>query len=352
MAAISTETLLAPVSEDDPCGPDLEFDADFGALNRAAEGKPERQSGSAIIPAEDPDWREVEGLAEGLLSRTRDLRVLGHLAHARLHRAGLPGFAAVLTATRELLAARWDGVHPRLDPEDDNDPIGRKNALAAMSHPRVVVRFLRNMPLTSGRSARLTWRDVAVASGRIAADKDEAKLGADAVRGAFAESDRAGVATLRAAVSEARAGLVGINAVFDDLGGSGSGPDFDDLGKLLYEIGEFIDQYGPAPDAAAMPAPEEEPAQGAAVLDTPTASARPATGGNVAAITEIATRADAVRLLGLICQYFRRHEPSSPLPLLLDRALRLADKNFLDILRDLAPDGLMQAQNVTGVRDE
>ena len=55
MAAISAEMLLAPVSEDDPCGPDLEFDADFGALNRAAEGKPERQSGSVIIPAEDPD---------------------------------------------------------------------------------------------------------------------------------------------------------------------------------------------------------------------------------------------------------------------------------------------------------
>jgi len=30
----------------------------------------------------------------------------------------------------------------------------------------------------------------------------------------------------------------------------------------------------------------------------------------------------AVRLLGLICQYFRRHEPSSPLPLLPEARLR------------------------------
>ena len=64
------------------------------------------------------------------------------------------------------------------------------------------------------------------------------------------------------------------------------------------------------------------------------------------------TRADALRLLDLACQYYRRCEPSSPLPLLVERARRLADKNFLDILRDLAPDGLVQAQTVVGSRDE
>ena len=79
MAAWTPEALLAPVSEAEPCGPNLEFDQDYGALARAAEGKPERQSGSAVIPAEDPDWREVETLAAALLERTRDLRVLAQL---------------------------------------------------------------------------------------------------------------------------------------------------------------------------------------------------------------------------------------------------------------------------------
>ena len=39
---------------------------------------------------------------------------------------------------------------------------------------------------------------------------------------------------------------------------------------------------------------------------------------------------------------------SSPLPLLIDRAKRLAPMPFLDILRDLAPDGLAQAQTIAG----
>ncbi len=38
--------------------------------------------------------------------------------------------------------------------------------------------------------------------------------------------------------------------------------------------------------------------------------------------------------------------------MLLQRARRLVDKNFLEILRDLAPDGLTQAQTIVGSRDE
>ena len=221
----SAEKLLEPVSDDDPCGPDLEYDPAFGELNRAAEGKPERQSGSVIIAAEEPDWREVEGLAGELLERSRDLRALVHLAHARLHRNGRPGFAETVGLTRELLATRWDGVHPRLDPEDDNDPIGRKNALAALAHPRFVLRYLRTLPLTTARTGQLSWRDIALAAGRLQAEENESRLGIDAVRGAFRDSDHAGIAALRAAADAANAALIGINATFDDLAGSGSGPD-------------------------------------------------------------------------------------------------------------------------------
>jgi type VI secretion system protein ImpA len=67
-----------------------------------------------------------------------------------------------------------------------------------------------------------------------------------------------------------------------------------------------------------------------------------------AALTEVTNRADAMRLLDLVSDYYRKNEPSSPLPLLIARARRLADKDFLDILRDLAPDALGQAQNVVG----
>ena len=355
MAAWNAEALLAPVSDGEPSGPNLEFDTEFGTLNRAAEGKPERQSGSAVIPAEDPDWREVETLAAALLERTRDLRPLVHLATAALHRGGLPAFAGALSLVRGLLETRWDSIHPQLDPEDDNDPTARKNALENLVHPRLVIRYIRQLPVTTSRIARLTWRDLALATGKLQPEEGEGKPTLDGVRAAFNDSDPVQIAAIGAACTEAAMALGGIDKVFNDNAGYGVGPDFKDLPKLLRDVTEFIDTYGAAPDAMAMDVAAmdgaAEPEAAAGGRPAVAASARPAA-ATAAMLTEVNSRADAVRLLGLICQYFRRYEPSSPLPLLIDRAVRLADKNFLDILRDLAPDGLMQAQNVTGVRDE
>jgi len=49
-----------------------------------------------------------------------------------------------------------------------------------------------------------------------------------------------------------------------------------------------------------------------------------------------------------ICKYYERNEPSSPVPYLLKRAQRLADKNFMDIINDLSPDALAPIRIITG----
>jgi len=42
-----------------------------------------------------------------------------------------------------------------------------------------------------------------------------------------------------------------------------------------------------------------------------------------------------VRRLAEVADYFRRHEPSSPVPLLIDRVKELVGKNFLTLVEDL-----------------
>ncbi len=73
---MTIEDLLAPVSSDSPCGENLEYDADFMAMGQAIQGKAEQQFGDTIIPAEPADWNKVEKLATGLLTRTKDIRVM------------------------------------------------------------------------------------------------------------------------------------------------------------------------------------------------------------------------------------------------------------------------------------
>jgi type VI secretion system protein ImpA len=65
----------------------------------------------------------------------------------------------------------------------------------------------------------------------------------------------------------------------------------------------------------------------------------------------VATRAEALHLLEVAARYFEQNEPSSPLPLMLNRARGLANKTFLEILQDLAPDGFGQAQMIVQSRE-
>jgi type VI secretion system protein ImpA len=355
MPPLDAGTLLEVVSEDSPAGPNLEFDPDFGALERVAQGKPEQQYGGTIIPAEEPDWKEVESQASALLERTRDLRVLGQLAVSRLHLSGLPAYAEVVSMTRQLLETRWDEIHPQLDPEEDNDPTLRGNALLRLAHPGDVLRCLRTLPLArSARIGQYSWRDVGIATGTIESS-DEKKPTEAVIRGAFEDTDPARLDAIRNAATEAAASATAIGGVFDTRAGYGTGPDFEDLVKLLKDIARTIERYAVAPQPAEDVAETAAADDGAADSNVGDAGAAPVArrgGVSIASLTEVSNRADALRLLDLVCRYYQRYEPASPLSMLIERAARLADMNFLDIVKELAPDGLAQVQNIVGPRNE
>ena len=363
MAPLDLSADLTELDAEAPAGPNLEFDAAFGALERAGQGKPEQQYGGTIIPAEEPEWKEVAAQAAALSERTHDLRVLLHLAVARLHLQGdrfegLADFVAVLGMIRQLLETRWAHVHPQLDPEDDNDPTLRANALLRLAHPTLVLRVLRDLPLAvSKRDGPITWRMIAVAAGTADPLPDQDRKTEPVIRAAFIDTGAATLGERCATISQGIAHATAIPAAFDANAGFGTGPELDPLIKLLQEMRHDIDHYMPPPDAA--PAQDDSsdtesvaPMQGGMPGDTATGAAQ-AGGGAVtaAALKSVTTRADAVRLLDLVCRYYEEYEPSSPLPLLIGRARRLADKGFMEILQDLAPDGVMQAQTVVQSRD-
>ncbi len=123
--AFDLSNLLQPVSVEQPCGENLEYDADFLAMDGASHGKPEQQYGNTIVPPVPPDWREVVRVGTSLLKRTKDLRVVCLVTHAMLETDGLVDFSLGLQLVRNFVEHHWEDVHPRLDPEDDNDPTWR-----------------------------------------------------------------------------------------------------------------------------------------------------------------------------------------------------------------------------------
>ncbi len=59
----------------------------------------------------------------------------------------------------------------------------------------------------------------------------------------------------------------------------------------------------------------------------------------------VANRAQAIALLDQIHRYFRRSEPSSPVPMLCDRARALAERDFMGVLRDVLPKDALKSVN-------
>ena len=332
-------------------GPNLELDAAFGALERAAQGKPETQYGNTIEPATPADWKETATLAEALLARTRDLRVMALLSIARLHLYGITGFSDGLAIIRQHLATAWDDVHPQLDPEDDNDPMQRANAVLILQDPARVLRPMRDTALaTTPRTGPVSWRDIAVANGTQEPEPGRERMGEAAIRAAFAGTDAGRLAALHRAVETGLADLVAIPAAFDEKSTSGSGPDFKDLIKLLRDIQKELKRYETL--AAESAEPEDEADAGGPEAEASAAPQRRAGAAAIQSIAAVASRDDALHALQLAAAYFRTNEPSSPLPLLIERAIRLAPLPFMEILRDLAPDGLMQAQTIAGTSNE
>jgi type VI secretion system protein ImpA len=63
-------------------------------------------------------------------------------------------------------------------------------------------------------------------------------------------------------------------------------------------------------------------------------------GGGRSLTGSIEIRNDALRAIDMVCEYLERTEPTNPAQLLLRRARKLVNKNFVELVRELAPESL------------
>nr|WP_256344961.1 type VI secretion system protein TssA [Pseudomonas gingeri] len=342
---VDVPLLLAAVSANSPCGEDLEYDAQFLQLERDAQGKPERSMGDSVQPAEPPAWRAIEQSSTALLQRSKDLRITHFLVQSALALDGLPGLANALALVSQMLQQYWAELYPLLDADDDNDPTVRINALSGLAC-ETNIRLLRESVLTRSRAfGTVTLRAALNASG-LQGFSDE-NLNADELAGALRDSDPEQLATVRHALQEARGAVDAIERFVSDQVGSAEGVDLSALRQPLKLALQILAEHAPDTAAGESSANESEPTpsghDSAAATPAVTRAAPPG---------EIGNRDDVLRSLERLLNYYVRHEPSSPLPVLLNRAKNLVHADFATIVRNLIPDGLSQFENLRGPEGE
>lgn len=345
VTVLDVPVLLAAVSPDSPCGDDLEYDAAFLELERIAQGQPERQMGDAVLPAEPPEWPRVRALASELFGRSKDLRVANLLLQSNVALDGLDGLADGLLLVRELLGQYWDGVYPLLDADDDNDPTFRINALTGLvAEP--LLQLVWAIPLVRSRAfGPVNLRAALNAAGlqRFASET----LSPEQIAGAFADADADALAATRRASKAPR-----------------NMPGHRERRRRTGRLGPGTRPRSPSSTAAPGP-PGVRPVRPAGrrrALGAGRRSGRRRAGGAapVAAVAapaprasgEIANREDVLRQLDRLLEYYVRHEPSSPVPVLLKRAKTLVTADFAEIVRNLIPDGISQFETLRGPESE
>jgi type VI secretion system protein ImpA len=343
MAILDVDSLLEPVSEDSPCGPNLEYDDLYISFEQAARGKAEQQYGDTIIPAKPPDWPEMRRLGRDLVTRSKDLRVGCMLARGLVETDGFAGLADALALVRGYLDRYWATVHPQLDPEDDNDPTLRVNTISSLADHSTMIQALRATPMVVSRAiGRFSLRDLAIANGEAAPAPDEEPPKASTIEAAFMDCELARLKSDAMAVRQSLEHTESIEALVTQQVGAVKAVSLDGLSDTLRELLTTMDEYVLRRDVSSS---DDMPAGDGATAEGPGRASSGRLSG------EVRSRDDVLMALDRICQYYDRYEPSSPLPLLLRRAKRLASKSFLEIVRDLTPDAVGQVEALGGVEE-
>lgn len=336
---------IGPICADQPCGVDLEYDAEFMALQQAASGRSEQQFGDAMIPAVAPDWPHVEALAVELLARTVDLRIVALLTLAWTEMKQFAGYAMGLALAADILDRYWDHVHPQLQVAGEFDPLPRFNAIASLTDPQALGRAARSATLLHWKFGQLSLRDAAA----ILDNSENAAARFAHLPGINLDQQ------LKTSLVAAREEYTVVTQSLDAIDrierrtsanlGSSWTPDSSAVKNPLQIIYQVTRETAHANQASATQHLESPSSR---TTDPAAEMAAPGVDGATQGPISIQSRRDVLVALENICVYLDRAEPTHPAPLLLRRVQRLLQMSFYEIVRDMAPAGLPQLDVLTG----
>ena len=324
-----------PISAAEPAGKNTEFDTKYAELETAAISNPEQQYGDTVIAAKDPDWQHVLRLAIDLSVETKDLRVMLWLTRALTRMYGLSGLNYGLQSVNTVCQLFWTQLHPQLEIDGETDPQMRFSVFSDFGDVAALVADMRQSVLLPSHIGAFSVKDL-----ERLVDNGSIEMNGIAVTNThISEIVQEQAKTDNSVLLETPAKIIEHIAAIQqrcqqELGREFE-PDLLTLTRPLQKILKLIDGYNAGHDVSQS--------------DTVTTeSERQAYVKTAVAAGNINSRKDAVRQLELACHYLEKNEPTNPAPLLIRRAIKVMEMSFMDIVKNMATDGLNQAMFITG----
>lgn len=343
------EHLLDAISEDQPCGPDMEMEGDDAFIDYYYEAQariPERFVSMAtgeIFDRKSVDLKGEVAQIESLLKRTVDLRLLILEARFQALAGRITGFSECVQMTARLLKERWADVHPRVA---DGDPTERKNQLELLDDRSTIVMPLEHAPLfRDKRVGEVTYRGYQVASGQKEARSGEDVGDASGMQSALRSADNA--EAVEKVYGDLTGALEAIQSISLDCKMSDSGsfaPMLTGVETVLTEMVAFLAEA--RPDLAGEEQSEgDDETEGDDSVEAGEDGAESAAPRVAAAAPGKIPHHEAAKAALLVVErYFARTEPSSPGLLLIRQARKLIGRPLTEALDTLLPSVVDQAR--------
>ena len=322
------ESLVAPLSEEAPSGPDLSYDSERQQIEVVFE----RQVGGTGGGEDDdpPDWRGVIALITAQAERTRDIWLPTYLMRAA---ANIGDFELVVEGAElfaRLIEERWADVHPQLD---EYGFIGRKTPCEPLTTIPDFLAPLGKVPLISHeRMGKFSGNDFDLFAEQGSSAEDYGRF-----RALIEATDVADLQLILDRFDALRDAIQRVDAVMTANAEGDTSTNFTPTYEQIAKLRRAVAANVPGAEVESQDAQGDGESGGTGGDDSH--SGPGFTGG-------INSRDDAVRAIGAISKYFERHEPSSPVPVLLRRAKEWISLDFMAILEDIAPGSVDEANRV------
>ncbi len=364
-SVLDLDTLLAPVSEEQPTGIDIREDASptspYYSI-KDARGSARAAERNNLFDANNNEanehWRTVLALAPQILQQqTKDLEVACWYIEALTRTQGFAGLRDGIRLVKGLVDDYWDDLFPLPDEDGLETRVAPLTGLNGEGAEGVLIPPLRNIPLTNGQAGGpyTYWQYQQALDNQKISDESVRSERIEAAGFSLADIEQAVAGTSGEFYSELRDEIEAcahdyraLSQALDERCGIEHSPPTSNIVNTLEDCLGAVKHL--AKDK--LPSAEEE-LEG--VSETPAGEAGAETPATAAvAGGPIRSREDAFNKLVDISEFFRRTEPHSPLSYMLEKAVRWGKLPLSELMRELIPDNASREHysSLTGVKLE
>ena len=363
---INLESLLQPISDDNPVGDDIRDDPSpvspyysIKDARKAARSAERNNMFDGDSSEADDQWRKIMELAPEILqNNAKDLEVASWYTEALIRRYGFQGLRDGFKLINGLVDQYWDNLYPMPDEDGIETRVASLTGLNGEGAEGVLIAPIRSVEITQGYEPGpfSYWKyqqalDVEKIIDEEAKADKASKLGFsnEDVEKAVTESSESFFVDIRDDVAEAIDTYKEVGRKLDEHCGINDAPPTSNIINILGDILGAINHIGK------YKMPSEEAAE---ELTDENGEAASQDGGEGQAVAQasgpVKSRTEAFKKLTEISEFFRKTEPHSPISYIIERAVKWGDMPLEDLMRELIPDSSSRDfyGSLTGVRTD